>query len=102
MHAIKTGVLDFALVFAAGPVLGTVRTLWVVPRIVTRMAELLETPIMRAVTILAAQWAVLRLAGPPMPSFRLGDGGASHSYPCSSRNRLRALDSRTLDQKLSC
>lgn len=35
----KAGILYFALVFGAGFVLGAIRTLWVVPRIGTRMSE---------------------------------------------------------------
>ena len=35
----KTGVLYFDLVFGAGFVLGTIRTLWIAPRLGTRMAE---------------------------------------------------------------
>jgi hypothetical protein len=54
MPILKAGVLYFALVFGAGFVLGTIRTLWVVPRVGTRMAELIETPIMLVVTIVAA------------------------------------------------
>jgi hypothetical protein len=42
MHVFKAGVLYFALVFAAGFVLGTVRTLWVVPHVGVRTAKLLE------------------------------------------------------------
>ena len=46
MRIVKAGVLYFALVFGAGFVLGTIRTLWIVPRLGTRMAEMMETPIM--------------------------------------------------------
>lgn len=74
MQALKGGVLYFALVFAAGFALGTARTLWVVPRIGTRMAELLEAPIMLVVTILGARWIVLRLSVPRASSVRLGMG----------------------------
>jgi hypothetical protein len=45
IQVLKAGVLYFALVFAAGFVLGPVRILWVVPRFGTRMAELMEIPI---------------------------------------------------------
>jgi hypothetical protein len=55
-------------------VLGTVRTLWVVPRFGTRMAELMEMPIMLAVTIVAARWTVPCLSVPSMWSARLGMG----------------------------
>jgi len=62
MPILKAGGLYFALVFGAGFVLGTIRTLWVVPRVGTRMAELMEAPIMLVVTVVAARWTVLRLA----------------------------------------
>ena len=54
--------------------LGTIRTLWVSPRFGTRVAELMETPLMLAVTIVAARWTVLRLAVPFTGSGRLGIG----------------------------
>ncbi|HYW37514.1 MAG TPA: hypothetical protein VE957_05325 [Terriglobales bacterium] len=74
MQLVKAGVLYFALVFGAGFVLGTIRTLWVVPRFGTRMAELMEMPIMLAITIVAARWTVLRLSAPIMWSARLEMG----------------------------
>jgi type IV secretory pathway TrbD component len=74
MSIVKAGVLYFALVFGAGFVLGTIRTLWVVPRVGTRTAELMETPIMLVVTIVAARWIVHRLAVPSLASSRLGMG----------------------------
>ena len=74
MQMLEAGAVYFALVFAAGFVLGAIRTLWVVPRIGTRKAELTEMPVMLAVTILAARWTVLRLSVPPMPSARIGMG----------------------------
>ena len=74
MQVVKAGVLYFALVFGAGFVLGTIRTLWVVPRVGTRTAELIEMPIMLAVTIVAARWTVLRLSVPLMWSARLEMG----------------------------
>jgi hypothetical protein len=74
MQILKAGVLYFALVFGVGFVLGSVRTLWVVPRFGARIAELMETPIMFVVTIVAARLVVRRLALPPKPSNRLGMG----------------------------
>ena len=74
MQVVKAGVLYFALVFGAGFVLGTIRTLWVVPRVGTRTAERMEMPIMLAVTIVAARWTVLRLSVPIMWPARLEMG----------------------------
>ena len=74
MQILKAGALYFALVFGAGFVLGAIRIMWIVPRFGIRMVELMETPIMFGVTILAARWIVRRLAVPPKPSSRLGMG----------------------------
>lgn len=74
MQILKAGVIYFALVFGVGFVLGAIRILWVVPRFGARTAELMETPIMFVVTIVAARWVVRRLAVPPKPSNRLGMG----------------------------
>jgi hypothetical protein len=74
MPILKAGVLYFGLVFGVGFVLGTIRTMWVVPRVGARMSELMETPVMLVVTIVTARWMVLRLAVPSTPSARLGMG----------------------------
>jgi hypothetical protein len=74
MPIVKAGVLYFAFVFGAGFVLGTVRTLWIVPRLGTRTAELMEMPIMLLVTIVVARWIILRLGVPSTLSARLGMG----------------------------
>ncbi len=75
MRIVKAGVLYFVVVFGAGFVLGPFRILWVAPRIGTRMAELLESPIMFVITIVAARSIVRKLAVPPTPSSRFGMGG---------------------------
>ena len=62
MKVLKAGISYFALVFGAGFVLGPIRLLWLVPRVGTRTAELLEMPVMLAVIIVAARWLVRRLA----------------------------------------
>ena len=71
---LKAGVLYFAFVFAAGFVLGTIRTLWVVPRLGARTAELIEAPIMVGISIRAAQWVVRRVRIPPLWPRRLAVG----------------------------
>lgn len=74
MKSIKAGLTYFALVFGTGFVLGPIRILWLVPRVGTRTAELMETPIMLIVTIVAARWTVRRFAVRPDLSSRLGMG----------------------------
>ena len=74
MQLLKTGFLYFALVFAAGFVLGTVRVLWLVPRLGERTAELMETPIMLLVIIIAARWVVRRFPALPALPKRLAMG----------------------------
>jgi hypothetical protein len=74
MQELKAGALYFALVLGAGFVLGTVRTLWIVPRVGVRTAELLESPIMLVVTTVAARWTVLLRGVRPMLSARIGMG----------------------------
>jgi hypothetical protein len=74
MRMIKAGVLYFGLVFGAGFLLGPIRLLWAVPRFGTRLAELMEMPIMLVVTIAAARWMARRLAVPYTLPIRLGVG----------------------------
>jgi hypothetical protein len=71
---LKSAALYFALVFAVGFVLGTIRVLWVAPQLGTRTAELLEAPVMLTVSILAARWIVRRPSAPSTASGRLGTG----------------------------
>lgn len=73
MQILKAGTLYFALVFGAGFVLGTIRVLWIVPRLGTRVAELMEAPLMLSVTLLAAHW-VFRGRRLPTPAARLAAG----------------------------
>ena len=70
----KAAAVYFVLVFGAGFALGTIRALWVVPAFGTRTAELMESPVMLAITFFAARWVVMRLSLPPAPAVRLGVG----------------------------
>ena len=74
MHILKAGVVYFALVFGTGFVLGTVRTLWIVPRLGVRTAELLESPFMFVTIVLAAGWISCRLGNAGGSSIRLAVG----------------------------
>jgi len=74
---LKAGVLYFALVFAAGFVLGIIRTLWLVPRFGARTAETRGSAHHAPVTITSALWVVRRLAVPSTRFNRLGMGGVA-------------------------
>jgi hypothetical protein len=74
MRIMKAAVLYFILVFGAGFVLGFIRIMWIVLRFGTRIAELIEMPLMFVVISVAARWIVRRLAVPYTLSIRLGMG----------------------------
>lgn len=71
---LRAGALYFVIVFGAGFILGTIRTLLIVPRVGVRMAELTEMPIMLVVSFLAARFVIRRLGVPPIPTSRLAMG----------------------------
>lgn len=75
MQTVKAGALYFSVVFGAGVALGTLRVLWVAPRFGARAAELMELPVMLAISMLAARWIVRRLQVPSRWTRRLGVGG---------------------------
>jgi hypothetical protein len=56
MRIVKASAAYFAVVFGTGFVLGTIRTLWIVPRLGVRTAELLEAPFMLVAIWLAGGW----------------------------------------------
>jgi hypothetical protein len=56
------GLTYFALVFAAGFALGIVRTLFLVPALGTRYAELLEMPVMLTVIYFTARFVLRRFS----------------------------------------
>jgi hypothetical protein len=71
---LKAGLFYFLSVFAVGFALGTVRVIWLVPRLGTRVAELIEMPFMLVAIVLAAYWIIRRLAVPSTLRSRLGMG----------------------------
>jgi hypothetical protein len=68
MQALKIGALYFSAVFGVGFALGTVRTLWIAPRLGSRVAELIEAPVMFLAIILAARTLVGRHAELSVPA----------------------------------
>jgi len=74
MRIVRCGLAYFALVFAAGFALGSVRVPFLVPRLGVRTAELLEMPIMLLVVVLAARFVVRRFALPRSFGVRLSVG----------------------------
>ena len=59
-HPINAGAIYFALIFALGFLLGTVRVLWLVPATGETVAVLIEQPIMLTASWFAAGWLVRR------------------------------------------
>jgi hypothetical protein len=84
----RAGVVYFLLVFGAGLALGVVRTLWVDPQVGTRLAELLEMPVTLLVMMVAARWAMRRLALPARPPPRLGMGFLGLGLPLTAELAL--------------
>ncbi len=60
MRIASAAIVYWAMVFALGFVLGTVRVLWVIPLVGLIPATLLELPIILAASWLAAGWLVRR------------------------------------------
>jgi len=74
MQFLKAAVVYFALVFGTGFVLGTFRTLWIVPRLGVRTAELLETPFIFVAIVLIASWISYGLDNTGGSAIRLAVG----------------------------
>lgn len=71
---VRAGVAYFWLVFGAGFILGSIRVPFLVPRFGERISELIETPFMFVVVVIAARYITKRYALPPQPFIRLGVG----------------------------
>ncbi len=74
---VKAGAAYFAIVFAAGFVLGTLRTLFLAPRLGELFAVVLELPVMLAVSWVACGWVLVRFTVPSDTGPRLGMGGVA-------------------------
>jgi hypothetical protein len=62
MRIVKLGAAYFAIVFLIGFALGTVRVLWLVPRLGERYSELIETPFMIVASYASARFVLNRVA----------------------------------------
>ena len=76
-RSIGAGAAYFALIFALGLVLGTVRTLVLEPRLGAPGAVLLELPVMLAASWFVCGWLVRRLSVPARPLPRLAMGSVA-------------------------
>ncbi|MCA3246061.1 MAG: hypothetical protein ING29_06215 [Azospirillum sp.] len=71
------GTVYFAVVFAIGFVLGTVRVLFLAPALGEGIATLIELPAMLAASWFVCGWCVGRFGVPPAPGARATMGGAA-------------------------
>ncbi len=62
MRIVSAAIAYWAMVFALGFVLGTIRMLWVIPLVGLMPATMIEVPIILAASWLAAGWLVRRFA----------------------------------------
>jgi len=74
LRVLKASTAYFALVFAAGFLLGIIRVGWLTPRTGTRIAELAEEPIMLIVVVLAARLVSRRFLQDAGATARLATG----------------------------
>ena len=77
MRPLRAGIAYFAIVFAIGFVLGTIRVLLVIPRFGDTNAVLLELPVMLALSWFACRALINRFDVPPKGSARLAMGGVA-------------------------
>jgi hypothetical protein len=74
MQVLTSSILYFIVVFGAGFLLGPLRVFLLVPRVGERTAELIEAPIMFAVTFFVARWIVRRFLSAASAARRLAVG----------------------------
>lgn len=76
-QAFRAGVIYVAIVFAIGFVLGTIRVLFLVPRLGETRAVWIELPLMLALSWTACSVLVRRFAVPPTGAARLTMGAVA-------------------------
>ena len=80
MNTLKPAIVYFALVFGTGFMLGTIRVLWIVPKIGVRTAELIEMLPMFVAILLSARWINQYFADADNVSTRLKIGFLAMSF----------------------
>lgn len=76
-RAVLAGLAYFAIVFAAGFALGTIRVVLLIPRIGATAAVLIELPVILTVSWIACSWLVTTFDVPHQSGPRLLMGGAA-------------------------
>src|SRR4051812_22335794 len=77
MRSLSAGTAYFALVFALGFILGTIRALLIAPRLGEAGVVLLELPIMLLASWIACGWVIRRLRVNPAFAARLTMGATA-------------------------
>jgi len=72
--ALRAGSVYFALVFAAGFVLGAIRNFVILPRLEPHLAVLIELPVILVICWFAAKWTVEKFSVPAIAADRLAMG----------------------------
>lgn len=103
MFAALLAALPYTLVvFAAGAVLGTLRVLWLAPRLGEGAAILVEIPVMLAVSFIVARTVVHRMRVPARLAARLAMGVAAFALLQGAEVALAVLAfGRTLAEHLA-
>jgi hypothetical protein len=99
--AIKAGLAYFALVFAAGVVLGTFRVFALAPVVGPSRATLIELPLILTIAWMACRQIVRHLAVPPLRP-RIVMGGLAFAFLLTAETALGMLGfGRTAAEQLS-
>jgi hypothetical protein len=90
-QSVRAGILYFAVVFAAGFVLGTARVVLLAPRLGELLATLVELPFMLGISWLACGKLIARFQIPPRTEPRLTMGAVAFALLMLAEVLLSAL-----------
>ena len=80
ISSVKAGIAYFAIIFAAGFMLGTIRVLLLIPRIGETWAVLAELPVMMMLSWFVCGWLLRRFGVPRDWGNRLRMGGVAFVF----------------------